>query len=75
MVLPGWKSFLFFSIMAVVMGIKQWTGAEIPPEIAEKLTEEEIRQLAEKGQYIVNWITIVGGYFFRAITTSPIFKK
>jgi hypothetical protein len=74
MVLPGWKTFLFFALMAGVAGFKQWTGIEIPPEIAEKLTEEEIRMVSDKGEYIVKWILIVGGFAFRTLTKSPIFK-
>lgn len=75
MVLPGWKTFLFFGIMALVAGVRQYTGAEIPVDIAEKLTEEEIRGIADKGQYIIQWVLIVGGFFFRLITNSKPFKK
>ena len=74
MVMPGWKTFLFFAIMAVVAGIKEFAGVEIPVEIAEKLTEDQIRTLAEQGQSITQWVLIVGGFFFRSITNSPVFK-
>ena len=75
MVLPGWKTFLFFGIMAVVATFQQYTGVEVPADIAEKLTEEEIRELAGHGEAIVNWVLIVGGFFFRFITKSAPFKK
>jgi hypothetical protein len=75
MVLPGWKTFLFFAIMAGVAGFKQWAGIEIPAEIAEKLTEEEIRMVSDKGEYIVKWVLIVGGFFFRSITKTEVFKN
>lgn len=75
MVLPGWKTFLFFGVMAIVVGFQQFTGVEVPADVAEKLTEEEIRTIADKGEYIVKWLLIVGGFFFRAITKTAPLKK
>ena len=70
MIIPGWKTLLFFAIMGVVLAFKQFVGVEIPPEIAEKLTEAEINKLADMGSYIYEWITIVGGFFFLLVEMS-----
>ncbi len=75
MVLPGWKTMLFFAIMATVAVVTKYTGIEVPSDIAALLTEEQINKLSGHGQEIYLWITIGGGFFFRTITNSPIFKK
>ena len=75
MVLPGWKTMLFFAIMGAVTVVTKYMGIEVPPDVAALLTEEQISKLSGHGQEIYLWITIVGGFFFRSITNSPVFKK
>lgn len=70
----GWKTYIFFAIMAIVGLYSKFSGIEIPPEIAEKLTQDQIDLLINKGTDIYYWITIVGGFFFRSITKSAPFK-
>jgi hypothetical protein len=75
MVMPGYKTFIFFGVMALVAILMKYTGADIPPELAELLTEEQIKEIAGKGESVVNWILIVGGIIFRMMTKTPPLSK
>jgi hypothetical protein len=75
MVMPGYKTFIFFGVMALVAILMKYTGTDIPPELAELLTEEQIKEIAGKGESVVNWILIVGGIIFRMMTKTPPLSK
>jgi hypothetical protein len=70
--LKGWRTM----ILGVVVGLVGTIKAVATPEVAAEAPTPEEAQAAFDGVMLVySWGSAIGIWVFRAITTSPIFKK
>jgi len=70
--LKGWRTM----ILGVLVGVLGTIKAVATPEVAAEAPTPEQAQAAFDGlQLVYSWGSAVAIWVFRAITTSPIFKK
>ena len=71
-VLKGWKTLAFATIPGLVLIVRGWTTGEIA---AEAPSGEVIQTAMDAFEVVMGFVVLIGGWVFRALTNSPIFKK
>jgi len=70
--LKGWKTLAFATISGLVLILKGWTSGDVA---AEAPSAETVQTAIDTFEVVMGLIVLIGGWAFRAVTNSPIFKK
>ena len=70
--LKGWKTIIFSTLMGAIMIVK---GIATPEDAANAPTGEQVTQALDMFELVYGLAVMAGGWFFRAVTNSPIFNK
>lgn len=68
---PGLKTFILNILLAIGALVLKLYGPDLPPEIRDALSPEQLEAVVNAGWLVYTWVAIIANFIMRFFTKGP----